>query len=466
MALEIKLNQKLSQTLVMTPQLQQAIKLLQLGRVEYMEVIDRELLENPLLEDLRDQPEDPEGRESSQDRTPPKSENEWVNYYELYAESYSSGYGKARKGDPDEDRAFEATVTKQEGLFSHLLWQVRTLEIPAPEKEIAIQIIGNLNRDGYLVSPVTEIAADARCSMEEVEKVLALVQNLDPPGIAARDLRECLLIQLEQMGRRDSLSAKIVSDHLPKLEMRRYDQVAKEEGVKLETVFEALKEIQKLEPRPGRPFVDEAPVYITPDIYVRKLNDEWVVTLNENGMPKLRLNPEYRELLNNGGTSSEKEYLQERVRSATWLMKSIHQRQQTIYKVAESIMKFQRDFLELGVQALRPLVLREVAEDVKMHESTVSRVTTNKYIHTPHGVFELKFFFSSGLNSEGGSVSSESVKEKIRQLVSEEDPVHPLSDQAIVKQLKAEGIEIARRTVAKYREMMNLLSSSRRKKVF
>ena len=299
--------------------------------------------------------------------------------------------------------------------------------------------------------------------------MLKIIQTLDPAGVGARDLRECLLIQLDQLGLSDSLSARIVEKHLEKLEVRRYDQIARDENVDVESVYEALRQIQKLEPRPGRPFVDEAPVYITPDIYVRKIENEWVISLNEAGMPKLRLSPRYRDLLRNGnggGDLKGKEYLQDKVRSAAWLIRSVHQRQQTIYRVAESIMRFQREFLESGVSGLKPLVLRDVADDVKMHESTISRVTTNKYIHTPHGVFELKFFFSSGLRTGDGEISSESVKEQIREMVSAEDPAQPLSDQAIVEKLKANGIEIARRTVAKYREMMGVLSSSRRKKVF
>lgn len=480
MALEIKLNQKLSQSLVMTPQLQQAIKLLQLGRTEYMEVIEKELLENPVLEDLREAEEPRSGSEGSEQISSPSAEGDsqrqdtqknsevdFASYFDLHADSYSPTNYSSKRSDFDEDRpSLEASVTKPEGIMSHLLWQLRTSDLPEADREIAIQIIGNLDRNGYLSATVDELAADLACDPGRIEVVLGAVQALDPPGIAARDLRECLLIQLEQQGQGASLAARVVDKHLPKLESRRYDQIAKEESVDVQQIYEAIRLIQKLEPRPGRPFIDEAPVYITPDLYVRKIGDDWVVTLNEAGMPKLRLSSQYRELLQNGKNGEGSEYLQDRIRSATWLIKSIHQRQQTIHRVAESIMRFQREFLEQGVSAMKPLVLRDVAEDVKMHESTVSRVTTNKYIHTPHGVLELKFFFSSGLRTEEGAISSESVKEKIRDLVAAEDTEHPLSDQAIVERLRADGIDIARRTVAKYREMMNILSSSRRKKVF
>lgn len=497
MALEIKLNQKLTQSLVMTPQLQQAIKLLQLGRLEYLEVIEKELLENPVLEDAResgdsivaenrgtdaapadnadhllaqlDQGESRFENNSTSDFSDVDVRFDWHEYVDVYSDSWHAAPGgTGRQREDDERPSIEATLTKPEGLVSHVLWQLRTAGLSSDEQEIAVQIVGNLDRDGYLETTLEELAESCRCTAFEVERVLSIVQSLDPVGIAARDLRECLLIQLRQLGFEDSLVWRIVDRHLDKLETRRYDVVAKDEKVLAEEVYEAIKIIRKLEPRPGRPFIDEAPVYITPDIYVRRVGHEYVISLNEAGMPRLRVNSQYRELLLNGSLKDapNREYLQDRLRSAAWLIKSIHQRQQTIYRVTESIMKFQRDFLDHGVSALKPLVLRDVAEDVSMHESTISRVTTNKYVHTPQGVFELKFFFTSGLRSGQGEVSSESVKERIRALVSAENPQKPMSDQAIVEILRAEGVDIARRTVAKYREMMNILSSSRRKKVF
>ncbi|MCC6953516.1 MAG: RNA polymerase factor sigma-54 [Deltaproteobacteria bacterium] len=488
MALEIKLNQKLSQTLVMTPQRQQAIKLLQLGRAEYLEVIERELLENPVLEDVREDFGPPTGTDENTpsgiaaeppaaqpvtdenaERTKSEFESDLASYFDLYADSQGSSFGTARRYDgEDELPPIEQTVSKREGLTSHLLWQLRTAELSPNEQTIASHIIGNLDRNGYLEIPLEEIAQESNAELADAERVLTTLQAFDPVGICARDLRECLLIQLDQLGQRDSLAWKIVDRHLGKLEARRYEQVSKEEKQSLESIYEALKQIQRLEPRPGRPFVEEEPIYITPDLYVRKIESEWVVSLNEAGMPKLRLNSKYRELLSNGASkeAGDKEYLQDRLRSAAWLIKSVLQRQRTIHRVAESIMRFQREFLEVGVSVMKPLVLRDVAQDVGMHESTVSRVTTNKYIHTPHGVFELKYFFSSGLRSSEGDVSSESVKDRIRHLVSEENPADPLSDQQLAEKLKSEGIDIARRTVAKYREMMNILSSSRRKKLF
>lgn len=494
MSLEIKLNQKLSQSLVMTPQLQQAIKLLQLGRLEYLEVLEKELLENPVLEDAKDEGDDHSESDSDSDSSSSSDESkeipdelqslsvsgdepmldpniDWSNYMESNTESWQVNYG-ARAVDTDEERpSIEATVSKQEGLSSHLLWQLRTLELDEREQDIAVQIIGNLDRNGYLECSMEELCALCGAEPQLVEEVLSVVQSLDPAGVGARDLRECLLIQLDQRGMEGSLVWHVVDCHLAEIESRKFDNIAKALSVSVEEVYDAIRCIQTLEPRPGRPFVDESPIYITPDIYVRKIGDEYVISLNESGMPKLRVNTKYRDLLMKGSGDSasdgpNKEYLQDRLRSAAWLIKSIHQRQQTIYRVTESIFKFQREFLEQGVSGLRPLVLRDVAEDVGMHESTVSRVTTNKYVHTPRGVFELKYFFSSGLRSGVGEVSSESVKERIKALIAAEDPKKPLSDQAIVGILKGEGVSIARRTVAKYREMMNILSSSRRKKVF
>ncbi len=505
MALEIKLNQKLSQSLVMTPQLQQAIKLLQLGRMEYLEMIEKELLENPLLEDVREGSgqENSSPGETSVSEVEERSSGTDENLTEIFAAGEYSEASPATSGDrgdenftlsngdwsfegdgstnyanrtqatrvfeDDEERpSLEATLTKPEGLANHLLWQLRVSDLSAEDREVAAQIIGNIDRNGYLSCSVEELVELTGNPTETVERVLKIIQLLDPIGIGARDLRECLLIQLEQQGLRENLAYTVVDKHLQKVELRRYDLIAKEESADIEDVYSAIRVIQKLEPRPGRPFVDEAPIYITPDIYVKKVGNDYVINLNEIGMPRLRLNSRYRELLgaNGGKDVPDKEYLQDCMRSAAWLIKSIHQRQRTIYRVTESIMKFQRDFLEKGVSELKPLVLRDVAQDVGMHESTVSRVTTNKYVHTSQGVFELKFFFSSGLKSGQGEVSSESVKQKILDVINAEDPRHPMSDQTIVDQLRADGIDIARRTVAKYREALNILSSSRRKKVF
>ena len=458
MGIEIKLSQKLSQSLVMTPQLQQAIKLLQLSRQDYLEAIERELEENPLLES--DPDAEPEHDRKEPEPRPTTGE-------EMY-ESLDSRYPNKR-GDFDGERgSIESNITAQQGLVDHLLWQLKVSDTSDADRAIAGHIAGNLDVNGYLCSTIEEIAAETKSEIADVERVLAEVQSLDPPGIAARDLRECLLIQLDQLGLSESLAGKLVRDHLPDLEHRRYEALAKQLKITLSDINEALKVIKQLEPRPGRPYVDENPVYITPDVYVKKVGNDFLITMNESGLPRLRLNSEYSDIVKgeNGFGASAKDFINDKLRSANWLIKSIEQRKQTIYKVAESIVKFQRDFFEVGVSGLKPLVLKDVAEDVGMHESTISRVTSNKYLHTEQGVYELKFFFSSGLKSTDGDVSSESVKNLIKELVAGEPPKSPLSDQDIALKLKASGIDIARRTVAKYREMMGIPSSSRRKNVF
>ena len=526
MALELKISQKLSQTLVMTPQLQQAIKLLQLGRLEYMEMVEKELLENPVLDDCSDEADrgfldrstssndsfaDNSLRDGlsqvievadtavleakriedglsvagdNQDFNDSSTGDVWdtnqADFLDVYGDSSRwEGVRKTGKEFDDLMPSIEGSVSNQEGLDSHLLWQLRSSDMDSSDMPIAINIIGNIDRNGYLACSVEEIAISSGVSVDRVEAVLSRIQEFDPSGVAARDLRECLLIQLDHMGLSCSLISKIVSDHLSLLETKKYDLIARAEKVAIEDVYRAVKTIQSLEPRPGRLFADEMPIYITPDVYVRKVGDDYIVSINEVGLPKLRLNPKYRDMLSSVKSkepksehsqktkdSQTRDYLQDRIRSATWFIRCIHQRQQTILKVTESIMKFQRDFIEQGISGLKPLVLRDIAEDVGMHESTVSRVTTNKYVHTPWGVFELKYFFSSGIKSGNSEVSSESVKERIRELIASEDHKKPLSDQALVSILKGEGLDIARRTVAKYREMLGILSSARRKQLF
>ncbi len=497
MALETKLLQKLGQSLLLTPQLQQAIKLLQLGRLEYKEAIDKEMLENPILEELKDSGEssdnsnmDPAALQSSEpgqngplveDRSPSssqpddaaKSREKTPIDWEDYLESYSDWRGSATpRGSNDyEDRpSIEQTLTRCETLEEHLFAQLRLQELGERNLEIAQQVVGNLNRSGYLCSSYDEIAEAAQCTTEQVRAIVEVVKTLDPPGMGARDLRECLLFQLENLGLENDLEGRIVRHHLDKVEKRKYDQIAKAEGVDLEAISKALTTIQTLEPRPGRQLAEDTTRYVVPDIYVYKVGEEYIITLNEDGLPKLRLSPYYLQILKSADKENlpNKEYLTERLKAASWLIKSIHQRQNTIYRVTTSIMKFQRQFLDHGIEKIKPLVLKDVADDIGMHESTVSRVTTNKYVHTPQGVFELKFFFTTGLKSSigGEDVSSSAIKEKIRSLIASEAPNAALSDQDLVELLKKENIDIARRTVAKYREALGIDSSSRRKKVF
>jgi len=487
MALEAKLLQKLSQNLLMTPQLQQAIKLLQLGRLEYLEAIEKELLDNPLLEELKEEGEASNGSQgevveasestppsdsnsSSTDAPPADSGDESRMDWEGYLESFTDSSGSATpKGTVDfEDRPQMEPGTKAETLFEHLVSQLRMSDLCESDERLALQLIGNLDKNGYLVEPLEEISKASGCSVNELDRVLRIVRDLDPPGVGARDLKECLIIQLENMGLGNALEARIIQNHLDKLEKHRYDLIAKSEHCEVEDVHRAVTSIRRLEPRPGRPFADDSTRYVTPDVYVYKVGSEFVISLNEDGLPKLRVSPYYLKLLKSedAADAPNKAYLNERLKSAAWLIRSIHQRQQTIYRVTESIVKFQKEFLEHGISKLRPLVLKDVADDIGMHESTVSRITTEKYVHTPQGVFELKFFFTTGIKGGDGDVSSSSVKERIRNMIGGEVADSPLSDQQLVELLKKEAITIARRTVAKYRESLGIESSSQRKRHF
>ena len=474
MALELRQSMRLTQQLVMTPQLQQAIKLLLLSRLELAEVINQEMLENPVLEEqaeLSQEGEAPEPRHSDEEGgvTPKKDED---SYDELDWEKFLDEYipldgGYTARGDSEESPGLENTLTKAPNLTEHLLWQLRLSNFTLEEERIGGLIIGNLDEDGYLKVELNHLAQEAELSLLEAEQVLKRVQSFDPIGVAARSLPECLLLQLEHWAPEEKVAQAVVQHHLKELEKRDYKAIARALRVPLTEVQRAVRLIQELEPKPGRPFGEEKVHYIQPDVYVHKVGDEYVILLNEDGLPKLRISPYYRSLLRGEGKSSgaANAYIHEKLRSAMWLIRSIHQRQRTIYRVMESIVKHQREFFEKGVGFLKPMVLRDVAEDIQMHESTVSRVTTSKYAHTPLGIFSLKYFFNSKINRvEGGSVSAETVKDKIRQVIALESPLHPCSDQEIVRRLREYNIDIARRTVTKYREMMGILASGRRRR--
>jgi RNA polymerase sigma-54 factor len=485
MALEIRQVQKLVQQLVMTPQLQQAIKLLQLSRIELEELISQELQENPALEEglteetkekqeieLTGEGEKPDGpTQPSASREPSAADKigtlDWQEYMESHSNAiHGSLTAEASREEGEGHLSWENTLTKKASLEDHLVWQLRLSTLTDHEKAIGLYIIGNLDENGYLALPMDEVCQATGTTPEEAEKVLKRIQFFDPVGVAARDLRECLLIQLENLDLGSNLAAQIVSDHLSQLENRRYEKLARELSVSVEEVVAASHVIASLEPKPARGFEEEEVRTIIPDVYVEKIDDQYVVFLNDEGVPRLRVSPLYRRLSGQVGEEERqaRQYLQEKVRAATWLIKSIHQRQQTLYRVTQSIFKFQNDFLEHGVSHLKPMVLRDVAQEIGMHESTVSRATANKYVHTPRGLFELKYFFQSGLKAGNGEdVASESVREKIRSIISTEDPRRPFSDQDIAGFLGKEAIDIARRTVAKYREAMGILPSSKRR---
>jgi RNA polymerase sigma-54 factor len=475
MALELRQSLSLTQQLIMTPQLQQAIKLLQLSRLELVDAIYEEMEANPVLEeqltaDGEDGGPDYEGEDAEKDL--PDLEEVTVEErarddvdWEGYLSEYNTGWTDSRP-DTSEATPIESITPNETNLQSHLLWQLNMSNLTELQREIGYHIIGNLDTDGYLDAPIEEIAQSSGCPLETVQETLRIVQNFDPVGVGARDARESLLVQAEFQNLVDSIVVKIISDHLGDLENRKYSEIARALSVSEQDVFAAVSIIQGLEPKPGRSYSDEKTIYITPDIYVFKVGDGYEIVLNEDGLPKLRISSYYKEVLRSADPASEsaKAYLQDKLRSAAWLIKSIHQRQRTIYRVTESIVGFQKEFFDGGVTKLKPLVLRDVAEDIQMHESTVSRVTTNKYVYTPQGVFELKFFFNSSVGSlDGDAVASESVREYIRKLIKSEDKKRPLSDQEIADNLKKMNINVARRTVAKYRESMGILPSRKRK---
>ena len=491
MALETKLFQKMTQQLVMTPQLRQAIKILQVSRTELETLIDEEMAENPVLDDavvegervatadltpeeprvdgvVADNEAKPEPEKTRDEQANDLGDVDWRDYFESYGSEFNGATVNEVDGDDERRPALENVLTRTATLSDHLEWQLRLADLSEIEAHVGEIIIGNVSRDGYLETTIEEIANLAEVDVPVAEAVLRRLQGFDPPGVCARDLRECLLIQLDQLEASETLAARIVRDHIAALESRRFEKLARELNVTIEEIVEAAKTIATLEPKPGRNFGEGEARYVTPDVVVVKVGDEYVITLNDDGLPRLRVSPTYMRMLANDGSEEAKGYIQDKMRAATWLIKSIHQRQRTIYLVTQSIVKFQRDFFEKGVAGLRPLVLKDVANDIGMHESTVSRATAGKYVHTPQGTFELKFFFTSSLQSSGGGddVSSESVKQRIRDIIAGEDAKRPYSDQHIAQMLAKESIDIARRTVAKYREMMGILPSSKRKQPY
>lgn len=475
MVIGLNQNLRLQQQLIMTPQLQMAIRLLQVSRMELVEMIHEELETNPTLEepdeDKETNAEDQALEAAETDATKEveieeKFDNEidWSNYLG----EYNSVGNIAYESEERQAANYEAFTPSRSNLSDHLKWQLLMTEPTVEQERIGEMIIGNLNRLGYLDASLDEIARMTGFTIQDVESVLKELQEFDPPGICARNLSECLLIQMRQLGMDDPLLENIVLYHIPNLENKRYKAIADDLDTDIETVSAAVDLIKQLDPRPADRYSDYDQIYITPDVYVYREGDDYAVRLNDDSVPPLYINNYYRKVVRRGDhiTKEARSYLKERLRSAEWLIKSIRQRQKTIYNVTKSIVKFQRDFFDNGITHLKPLVLRDVAEDIEMHESTVSRVTTNKYAHTPHGIFELKFFFNSSIGRDnGGSIGSVSVQEKIRRLIAKENPEKPMSDNKIADALSDSGIRIARRTVAKYREIMGVLPSGKRKQI-
>lgn len=477
MSMQLKTSLKLSQQLRMTPQLQQAIKLLQLSRLELETAIRKELDENPILEETAEVPDSTpqeaaetaeaaeaaiSGGESNDPRV--NEEFEWESYFENQNKPPQNLLSHG-----EDVMNYENIISASTSLHEHLMWQMSLGGFNDDEQNVMSLLISYVEDDGYIKTPIEQIAQDEGVAAQELVEMLPFVQEFDPPGVGARDLKECLLIQAKHLEEDTHEVVFLIQNHLKELEKKNYGAIAKAMNRPVEEIVEICKLILTMDPKPGLMYMPQDTQFVTPDVYVYKVGDQYVVSLNEDGLPRLRISNLYRSLLKEDPNNNAKtqNYIQDKLRSAVWLIKSIHQRQRTIYKVTESIVRYQQDFFEKGPGFIRPMILRDIANDIGMHESTVSRVTTNKYVHTPRGIFELKYFFNSGINkTDGDSLASESVKLKIKALISAEDPKDPLSDQKIVELLEKDGIQIARRTVAKYREMLRILPSSKRKKIF
>jgi len=468
---KLGLSARLSQRLILTPSLQQAIKLLPLTTLELAEVLEQEVMENPLLEEVPNQETQPdevaqeEAREQAE-RNDPLKDIDVEKFFEDYLDD--GNYRRTGSSEVPEMPPIENTLTESPDLYDHLLWQLHMTVTDEVTLEIGEAIIHNLDEDGMLRASIEEIANLGPYPPEEVERALAVIQALDPPGVAARDLTECLRLQLKQLGLADSPTDVMVRDHIKQLQSHQYPEIAKQMALSPEEVSHHLEVIRRLDPKPGLKYSPDRSTYVVPDVFVVKEGDDYKIILNDDGLPRLRISPTYRKMLEvkDAGSEETRNYVKDKLRSALWLLKSVDQRQRTIYKVAESIVRHQRGFFEQGVGHLKPLVLRDVATDIGMHESTVSRVVANKYMHTPRGVYELRFFFHSGITSSmGEAVSSVTIKEKIRKMIDEEDTSRPLSDSRIAEILEQTGLPLARRTVAKYREELRIPPSNLRKSV-
>src|SRR5215204_3731277 len=476
MAIQQKLHTKLVQKLILTPSLQQAIKLLPMSTLELADLLNQEMVENPLLEEVPTeelQPAEQQQPEKQEAQPAVEKPDTWddADYDYFFGDYLDDGYRSRTPSEVKELPPIENTLSSAASLSDHLLWQLAMQTEEEQVKDIGGAIVGNLDDDGYLVASVEEIAAMGEWPVAEVEKALQHVQTFDPIGVAARDLQECLWLQIRHLGLEGTPSEKIVTEHLRLLQNHQVPEIARKLGMPIEELKQHIEIIRNLDPKPGNRYNPSQSQYVIPDVYVVKVEDQYVAALNEEGLPQLRISPVYRRLLDKSGAAPANDetraYVKDKFRSALWLIKSVDQRQKTIHKVATSIINFQREFLDQGIEYLRPLVLRDVANDIGMHESTVSRVVNNKYMHTPQGVFELKYFFHSGISSSyGESVSSVTIKQRIRKIIEQEDPRKPLSDSKIVQILQREGLELARRTIAKYREELKIPTSNQRKVLY
>jgi RNA polymerase sigma-54 factor len=555
-SMRMGLEMRMSQQLIMTPQLQQAIKLLQLSRIELEELIDQSLIENPTLE-IASEEEDEAAEKKPEETTEAQNlvdeqvqlsyDEDWQNYIESGAGIMQDVKNRVSESD-DHSNPLEATISRESSLADHLYWQLDMSKLSENEMEIAEHIIGNIDEEGYLAISLRELLAttprlhkmvkqlllnneieadldddakekfdlyhetrekvalkkkgrkkkppvlDEEGEEEEVdlsqvsdeqcgvlERILRRIQLFDPPGVATRTMQECLQNQLKMLGLANSLAMRIITENMQFLEQKDLKKIARLQKADIQEVVKAYQIITELEPKPGRPFGGEVTQYVVPDVFIYKRGNEYVVSMNQDSIPRLRINPYYQQLLKEnkeepGQPKKENEdqqdmtyqYILEKIKAGDWLMKSIEQRQKTIYRVSKSILKFQSEFFEKGINYLKPLVLKDVAEDIEVHESTVSRITTNKYVYTPQGIFELKYFFTSGIDQgDGDVISSKKIKDYIKKLIESEDKKKPYTDLQIKTELlENAGIKVARRTVAKYREAMNILPSNKRKKLY
>ncbi len=476
MGITQKLHTRLVQKLILTPSLQQAIKLLPMSTLELSDLLNQEMVENPMLEEVPTEDLQPADTAAAPEKAEPDLQSNkpetWddQDYEYFFGEYLEDSYRPRAQQEIKELPPIENTLSTSSSLADHLMWQLSMQTNDPLLRDIGSAVVGNLDDDGYLVASFDELAGMGPWNVADVERALRLIQSFDPVGVAARDLQECLQIQIRHLGLEGTPPDRIVTDHLRLLQNHQVPEIARKLSLTIDEMKEHIEIIRNLDPKPGSRYNPNQSQYVIPDVYVLKVEDEYVAVLNEDGLPQMRISPVYRRLLDKSAadnTAETRAYVKDKFKSALWLIKSVEQRQKTIQKVANSIINFQRDFLDHGIEHLRPLVLRDVANDISMHESTVSRVVTNKYMHTPQGVFEMKYFFHSGINSAyGESVSSVTIKQRIRKIIENEDPRKPLSDSKIVSILQREGLDLARRTIAKYREELKISTSNQRKVLY
>ncbi len=512
----LRLTQQLSQRMILTPQLRQRIEMLQMTTLELAELIQQELVENPILEEVMtgdelqeiadkildqntdgqneltenggdeysldnldsaedfspdslvqnatEESSDSDGDDGSEDNSDAFEEIDFGSEFQDYLDP---GY-KTQEFEHKEDQpSFEQFLSYSPNLTDHLEWQLNMCSIDDKTEEAGYCIIGNLDSDGRLIAINEEIAEMCGCSLETVEKARQIVMQLEPVGCGVRNVKECLLAQLEANGEGDSLAAELVANHLENLQPHRLQHLAKDTGRALEELNEEINKVRILDPYPGRRYSTEEPIYVAPEVYIEKIEGEYVIYFADDGSPRLRISSSYKNLVDKDETSKEtKDFIKDKVRSAIDLLRNIEHRKQTIYKVVDCIIRKQEDFLNFGVQHIKPMMLKDVAEDIGMHLSTISRVVNRKYAHTPQGVIELRRFFSEGmLNEDGEEVSTRILKLKIKKMIEEEDTKKPMTDDKIAKLLGKGGVKLSRRTVAKYRDQMNIPGSRERKTV-